>query len=161
MGMHFGIVASHVPLKRLLGELNEAGFALRQVGELSRMDEAPDDNDESYVIAGELGGATYLLDKSMLISAGHADQLAAIAKRTGEVVVGCGAETVSATYLVDRVLRRPRAASVLDVPLGVDYAVFRRHSAPKRDGATTRWGPRRRRNFRCSAGTRFRLYRLA
>ena len=98
MGMHFGIVASRVPLGRLLEELNEAGIALRLVRELAGLDDVPGGNEADYVVGGERGGATFLIDQSMLISAGRADELAAIAKRTGEMVVGCGAETVSGTY---------------------------------------------------------------
>lgn len=98
MGMHSGVVASRVPLDRLIEEFDAVGIGLRRVGDVASSDAIPEGNEESYVIGGERGGATYLFDESMLLSAGRADDLAAIANRTGELVVGCGAETSSQTY---------------------------------------------------------------
>ncbi len=98
MGMHSGVVASRVPLDRLIEEFDAVGIGLRLVGDVASSDAIPEGNEESYVIGGQRGGAPYLFDEAMLLSAGRADDLAAIANRTGELVVGCGAETASQTY---------------------------------------------------------------
>ena len=90
MGMHSGVVASRVPLDRLIEEFDAVGIGLRLVGDVASSDAIPEGNEESYVIGGQRGGATHLFDEAMLLSA--------IANRTGELVVGCGAETASQTY---------------------------------------------------------------
>jgi hypothetical protein len=96
--MHFGVIAGRVSLDVLLRVFGEVGLELRQVRPLDRLEDAPQDRDATYVIAGERDGASYLIDQSMLLSAGQADLLAAAADRTGVLVVGCGAETVSGTF---------------------------------------------------------------
>lgn len=98
MGMHFGIIASRTSLDSIIEALRECGAELRFVKTLARLEDAPDDPSADYIIAGERAGASYLMDTTMVLSAGQADVLAAAAKRTGEVVVGCGAETVSGTF---------------------------------------------------------------
>lgn len=98
MGMHFGIIASRVPLDSILQALRENGAELRLVGTLDRLEDAPQGGDTTYIIAGEHAGVCYLLDETMVLSAGHADSLAAVARQLGCAVVGCGAETVSGTF---------------------------------------------------------------
>jgi hypothetical protein len=98
MGMHFGIIAGRVSLDVLLEALRESWSALRRIKPLDRLEDAPQDRNATYIIAGEQAGASYLIDESMLLSAGQTDLLAAAADRTGALVVGCGAETVSGTF---------------------------------------------------------------
>lgn len=98
MGMHFGIVAGRAPLDSIIQALRESGAELRPVKSLDRLEDAPNDGDTTYIIAGEHAGASYLLDETMVLSAGQADLLAATASRMGALVVGCGAETVSGTF---------------------------------------------------------------
>jgi len=98
MGMHFGIIAGRVPLGALLQTFRELGSELRLVRQLDRLEDVPQDRNADYMIAGEHNGSSYLIDESMLLSAGKADLLAAASDRTGALVVGCGAETVSGTF---------------------------------------------------------------
>lgn len=98
MGMHFGIVASRSSLEGLFRVLGELGCRLRPVRPLNALEDAPQDRSATYLIAGESDGASYLIDPAMLLSAGEPDLLAALAHRTGTVVVGCGAETGSGTF---------------------------------------------------------------
>jgi hypothetical protein len=98
MGMHFGIIAGHVSLDPIVQALRQSGAELRLVKTLDRLEDAPNDGNTTYIIAGEHAGASYLLDETMVLSAGQADLLAAAANRMGTLVVGCGAETVSGTF---------------------------------------------------------------
>jgi len=98
MGMHFGIVAARVPLQTLLPAFRAEGAELRPLQSLDSLDDAPEDRTLDYLIAGERAGSSYLIDSSMLLSAGHSDLLAAVARHTGALLVGCGAETVSGTF---------------------------------------------------------------
>jgi hypothetical protein len=96
--MHFGIIAGRVSLDAILQAFHESGAELLRVKPLERLEDAPQDRSATYIIAGEHAGSSYLIDESMLLSAGQADLLAAVADRTGALVVGCGAETVSGTF---------------------------------------------------------------
>jgi hypothetical protein len=97
MGMHFGIIAGRVPLDSLIQALCQSGAELRFVNPIDSLADAPDDGDTTYIIAGEHAGASYLLDRTMVLSAGQADLLAAAARRAEAHIVGCGAETTSGT----------------------------------------------------------------
>jgi len=96
--MHFGIIAGRVSLDAILRAFREFGAELRLVKPLDRLEDAPQDRNATHIIAGEHAGSSYLIDESMLLSAGQADLLAAAADRTGALVVGCGAESVSGTF---------------------------------------------------------------
>jgi|HubBroStandDraft_1064217.scaffolds.fasta_scaffold83085_2 hypothetical protein len=98
MGMHFGIIAGRVSLDSIIPAFRESGAELTFVKTLDRLEDAPNDRNTTYIIAGEHAGASYLIDESMMLSAGQADLLAAAANRTGALVVGCGAETVSGSF---------------------------------------------------------------
>jgi hypothetical protein len=98
MGMHFGIIAGRAPLDLIIQAFCESGAELSLVKTLDRLEDAPHSGNTTYIIAGEHAGASYLVDETMVLSAGQADLLSMAARHTGAIVVGCGAETVSGTF---------------------------------------------------------------
>lgn len=97
IGMHQAIIAAELPCARLLAEL------AARLGPLD--DEGPVDGLQGAdlvtvqgrrrLVAGEFDGRSLLVDGPLLWGASHPDALAAIAARTGALVVACGAETVA------------------------------------------------------------------
>ena len=81
MGMHFGIIAGRVSLDAIIQAFHESGAELVRVKPLDRLEDVPPDRNATYIIAGEHAGSSYLIDESMLLSAGQADLLAAVAEQ--------------------------------------------------------------------------------
>jgi hypothetical protein len=99
MGMHLGYLAAHAPVDRFMIALEErTGSFIRQgdARPLDRLDlEASDDG--FPIAVSELGGSTYLLDSSFVLSS-DPDLIVSLSGELSGVVVGAGAETTSGSY---------------------------------------------------------------
>jgi hypothetical protein len=100
MGMHHGIIAADVSLDRLVAAINEH-IATLEPGDthasLGELDLEP--KDDGWPMAmGERDGKVYILDTSLVLSAGHDLIPALSADLGGATVVGTGADTTSGTF---------------------------------------------------------------
>jgi hypothetical protein len=100
MGMHHGIIAADVSPDRLVAGINEH-IATLEPGDthasLGELDLEP--KDDGWPMAmGERDGRAYILDTSLVLSAGHDLIPALSAELGGATVVGTGAETTSGTF---------------------------------------------------------------
>jgi len=99
MGMHHGVIAAKVSSARLIEALN-AHTSTLEIGTLApRLDDLPlEATDDGFGLAfGERGGATFIFDPSLILSA-DLDLMAALSRDLDTTVLGWGAETVSGTY---------------------------------------------------------------
>jgi len=97
--MHHGVIAAKVSSARLIEALN-AHTSTLEIGTLApRLDDLPlEATDDGFGLAfGERGGATFIFDPSLILSA-DLDLMAALSRDLDTTVLGWGAETVSGTY---------------------------------------------------------------
>jgi hypothetical protein len=98
--MHYGILAADLSWPALhdsLAALTGRFIAEGPVTDLNSVELGA--NDSGWrLLAGEHDGKAFLLDTSMMLSMAGYDAIAEIARTTGALVIGCGAETVSGSY---------------------------------------------------------------
>jgi hypothetical protein len=107
--MHFGVVIADVPATRLIAAFDAVVPRFTDVGPLASLDELDPSGEIWQLAAGDLDGHSCLVDESLLLSS-DADLLVRVATSTGGLVLACGAETVSGTFILvaargDRLIR--------------------------------------------------------
>lgn len=106
MGMHFGILAANAPWPLLHEKLSRRVGELRAAGPATDLEKIQADHPDCFVLlAGEYAGKAYVADSSFMVSVAYPDLIVALSSDIGDVVVGCGAETVSGSFdliLADR-----------------------------------------------------------
>ncbi len=104
MGMHFGILAADLPwsaffplLASQTGRFLDQGPVTQALDDLDglELEPVPEGN---LLVAGEHEGKSYVLDPSFLLSMTAADFIVELSKRSGALIVACGAETTSGSY---------------------------------------------------------------
>lgn len=99
-GMHQAIVAAALPCDTLLAALAARRGALDPEGPVEHAQAADLVSPRGHLrlVAGELHGRSYVVDGPLLWGVSSFDALAAVACRTGSLVVACGAETVQGVH---------------------------------------------------------------
>jgi hypothetical protein len=125
MGMHFGFVVADVPASKLVAALDEIAPQFVDHGPITSLEEIEAFAETGWELAvGDLGDRCCLFDGTYTI-ASDADLIARVAARTGGLVIGCSAETVSGSFdlVVARGERLLRHYSQCDSSLTEPYSM--------------------------------------
>jgi hypothetical protein len=99
MGMHFGILCAQMPWPELHLHLVNCTLSNDDKGPLDNLDPVHEYRDSGVALGvGTWQERAYAYDPMMLYSGMDPDFIVHLAKISGKLVIGCGAETVSGSY---------------------------------------------------------------